>query len=83
MSAPAGLCGSCGMPMQWTGGPGLDLFVRCRYCADLFEVDGVGTELADESREGREAVMPDGRPIRSIDSILADSEDPLRFAGGR
>ena len=56
MSAPGGLCGSCGRPLQWTMHEGL-LWVRCRWCVDLF-----GTEFAEgESREGREAVMPDDR----------------------
>ena len=56
--------------MQWAlrkGYPGI--LVRCRYCADLFGMDiaGVSTE------RGREAVMPDGRPCRSIDLIVQDA----------
>ena len=55
MSAPAGLCGSCGLPMQWCfiGG---GMFVRCKVCMDLFEEDGeVARILQYEKREGREA----------------------------
>ena len=70
MSAPGGLCGSCGSPLQWTGAHD-GLLVRCRYCIDLFEFDP-GPEYADEVREGREAVMPDGRPVRSISHIAKD-----------
>ena len=40
MSAPAGLCGSCGMPMEWTFIEG-ELMVRCETCTDLFAVDGM------------------------------------------
>ncbi len=54
MAAPAGVCVSCGEDLQWTMHRGL-LYVRCRYCIDLF-----GTELAgDGVRERREAVTPD------------------------
>ena len=49
MSAPAGLCESCGMPMQWTF-LRKELMVRCDGCIDLF-----GTEFAGSYREGREA----------------------------
>jgi len=65
MSAPAGLCLSCGKPMQWTMIDG-ELYVRCRICRDLFGTDVAGPE----AYEGREAVMPDGRPVRSIDQIV-------------
>ena len=38
-------------------------------CDDCF-----GLELAEvDHREGREAVMPDGRPVRSIDLIVQDA----------
>ena len=51
--------------MQWTFIDG-ELYVRCPFCPDLF-----GTDVAvPEASEGREAVMPDGRPIRSIDQIV-------------
>ena len=68
MAAPAGLCESCGLPMQWTC---LDevMYVRCAHCSDLFEVDGpevAGTEY----HEGHEAMMPDGRPVCPIDTIV-------------
>ena len=57
MSAPAGVCVSCGVALQWTMHDGL-LYVRCRYCPDLF-----GTDLASsESRERREAVMAEDYP---------------------
>ena len=70
MSAPAGLCGSCEMPMHWTFIHG-ELMVLCETCMDMFSVDS-GTEVATEYREGREAVMPDGRPVRSISHIAKD-----------
>ena len=83
MAAPAGLCGSCGMPLQWTGGPGLELYVRCRYCADLFEEISVpGTEGAGVYREGREAVMPDGRPCRSVSLIAKDRAECISLKVG-
>ncbi len=49
MPAPAGLCEGCSSPMQWTfiG----ELFVRCRYCTDLFEMDDPGTVNAGEDTE--------------------------------
>ena len=50
MAAPAGVCVSCGSPMQWTLDDVGDMWVRCRFCADLFGID-----LAGEVREGREA----------------------------
>ena len=38
------------------------LWVRCRWCVDLF-----GTDFADgESREGREAVMPELEPFDDL-----------------
>ena len=48
MAAPAGLCESCGRPLQWTF-LGSELYVRCSQCADLFEIDG--PLLAHEVRE--------------------------------
>ena len=66
MSAPGGLCESCGSGLQWTFIDG-EMFVRCRSCADLF-----GTEVVGGDREGREAVMPDGRPCRSVSQIAMD-----------
>ena len=60
------------MPMQWHF-RGEHLMVRCRWCADLFEVDVEGgTEVAYELPEGSDAVMPDGRPIRSLSHIAKD-----------
>ena len=76
MNAPAGLCGSCGRGMQWTVIKG-ELFVRCRVCMDLFGMDPAG----GYHHEGREAVMPDGRPIRSIECI-AECDTPLVLQGG-
>ena len=49
MPAPGGVCVSCGSPMQWTVVDD-EMWVRCRYCADLF-----GTDLAGEFYEGGEA----------------------------
>ena len=46
MSAPGGLCGSCGMPLKWCFA-GSEMMVHCVYCYDLFGVD-----LAYEKREG-------------------------------
>ncbi len=37
---------------------------------DFFAVDS-GTDRAGSYREGREAVMPDGRPIRSLSQIAS------------
>ena len=45
--------------------------VKCYHCLDLFDVEG-GTLLAGSYREGREAVMPDGRPCRSVSLIAMD-----------
>ena len=56
--------------MQWSFAGG-ELVVRCRVCMDFFAVD-VGTEVAGSDREGREAVMPDGRAVRSIGQIAKD-----------
>ena len=55
-----------------------ELVVRCDTCHHFFEDFGVelgsGPEVAgDVLREGREAVMPDGRPIRSIERIVQDA----------
>jgi len=45
------------------------LWVRCRVCMDLF-----GTGFAEsEHREGREAVMPDGRPCRTTEEIVQNA----------
>ncbi len=54
--------------MHWTflGG---EMMVMCDTCTDLFSV---GTEVAGGHREGREAVMPDGRPVRSLSQIARD-----------
>ena len=52
--------------MQWTFLE-KELMVRCDGCIDLF-----GTEFAGGNREGREAVMPDQRPCRSISQIAMD-----------
>jgi len=65
MTAPGGLCESCGQPCQWTFYGG-HLYTVCSRC--------YGLELAEvDHREGREAVMPDGRPCRSIDLIVQDA----------
>ena len=46
--------------------------VLCDTCTDFFAVNG--TDVAGhEVCEGREAVMPDGRPIRSIERIVQDA----------
>ncbi len=72
MSAPAGLCGSCGMPMHWTFIAG-ELMVLCDTCMDMFgDVDLPGTEVAGDTCERREAVMPDGRPVRRLSLIAKD-----------
>ena len=43
--------------------------VVCETCMDFFAVDG--TEGAGvDLREGREAVMPDGRPCRTTEEIM-------------
>jgi len=58
--------------MEWCFIDG-DLVVRCDTCWDMFAVDS-GTGVAEYGvREGREAVMPDGRPIRSIEEIVQDA----------
>jgi len=68
MVAPAGICVSCGGELQWTFF-GEVMMVRCPRCPDLF-----GTHVAGSANhEGREAVMPDGRPIRSIERIVQDA----------
>ena len=47
--------------------------VLCETCMDFFAVDG--PEVAGGShQEGREAVMPDGRPIRSIERIVQNAQ---------
>ena len=48
---------------------------------DFFAVDS-GTEDAEYGvREGREAVMPDGRPIRSIERIVQDAHSIAKREG--
>ena len=75
MSAPAGKCTSCGVEMQWCFVDGV-LMVRCRHCYNLFDVDTfIGTALAEGIREGREAVMPDGRPVRSVSQIAREGAE--------
>ena len=56
--------------MQWSFIRG-ELVVRCLQCMDFFAVDS-GLEVADGVREGREAVMPDGRPCRSLRRIAME-----------
>ncbi len=62
--------------MQWTFIHG-DLYVRCRDCMDLFGVGGdPGTGFAGvDTMRGREAVMPDGRPVRPIERIVQDASN--------
>jgi len=61
VSAPGGLCESCRMPMKWCfAGP--HLLVHCPRCTDFLEED-FGTHLARATREGREAVMAEVRPL--------------------
>ena len=47
--------------------------VLCDTCTDFFAVNGPEVAGGDY-REGREAVMPDGRPIRSIERIVQDAQ---------
>ena len=55
--------------MQWCFIHG-ELHCRCDQCLDFFAVDS-GMEYAGcEQSEGREAVMPDGRPIRTLEEIV-------------
>ena len=71
MSAPGGLCGSCGLSVQWCI-VDEQLLVRCRACADLFEEPGMvlaGREVC----ESGDAVMPDGRPVRPIEEIVQNA----------
>ena len=50
------------------------LMVRCRYCTDMFEECETGMVVAVcEGHEGREAVMPDERPVRSIEEIVQNA----------
>ena len=56
--------------MQWSVIRG-ELVVRCKECMDFFAVES-STEVAGVTREGREAVMPDGRPVRSIGHIAME-----------
>ena len=61
------------MEMQWCFIHG-ELHVRCEVCMDFFAVDGISTgiEVAGVYREGREAVMPDMRPMRPLSLIARD-----------
>ena len=59
--------------MQWCFIHG-EHMVRCSHCLDFFAVD-TGTEDAGVTREGREAVMPDGRPVRSISQIAMEGAE--------
>ena len=52
VSAPGGVCVSCGGPMQWTVFRG-EMWIRCRRCFDMF-----GTDLADQVTDD-EAVRRD------------------------
>ena len=56
--------------------------VRCSECMDFFAV-GFGMEFAGEYREGREAVMPDGRPVRGLSLIAKDRAECISFEEGR
>ena len=47
--------------------------VRCSQCMDFFAVDGGMDPAGANYHEGREAVMPDGRPIRSIEEIVQNA----------
>ena len=61
--------------MQWCFIHG-EHMVRCDTCWDFFAVEMEevhGINIAEANREGREAVMPDGRPIRSIERIVQDA----------
>ena len=67
--------------MQWCFIHG-ELMARCRQCIDFFAVDS-GTEDAGVSIvRGREAVMPDGRPIRSIEEIVQNARFHSYCEGG-
>ena len=81
MSAPAGLCISCQQAMQWSFIAG-ELVVRCSECMDFFAVES-GTVPAYEVHEGREAVMPDGRPVRDLSLIAKDRAECISFEEGR
>jgi len=76
MVAPAGTCVSCGQPLSWTF-VGDQMYVRCAGCPDLF-----GTDFAHGIREGREAVMPDGRPIRTTSQIANSFAECEALNGG-
>jgi len=58
--------------MQWCFIHGEEM-VRCSHCLDFFAVDTGMDPAGTEYREGREAVMPDGRPIRSIEEIVQNA----------
>nr|APC94151.1 hypothetical protein [uncultured marine virus] len=64
MSAPGGMCESCGMPMSWTFAHG-ELWVRCEGCPDLLAenfskpvVQKVQEARARERREASEDEFP-------------------------
>ena len=63
---------SCGGAMQWCFIDG-EQMVRCSQCIDFFAVDTGMEDAGSANREGREAVMPDGRPIRSIEEIVQNA----------
>ena len=65
MTAPGGLCESCGLPLRWCFLEG-ELYTVCDEC---YGMDLAGMDV----HEGREAVMPDGRPVRSINLIVQDA----------
>ena len=58
--------------MQWCFIHG-ELHARCRVCMDFFAVDSGMEDAGYGVREGREAVMPDGRPCRSIEEVVKDA----------
>ena len=54
---------------------GDDLMVVCERCMDFFAESDHGPDVAGVNyHEGREAVMPDGRPIRSLERIVQDAQ---------
>jgi len=74
VTAPGGLCESCGQPLRWCFLGGL-LHTVCDEC--------YGLELAEgDHREGREAVMPDGRPVRGIELVVQDARLSAFHEGG-
>jgi len=65
--------------MEWCFIHG-ELNVRCSGCMDFFAVDSGMEDAGMEAMRGREAVMPDGRPVRHIERIVQDAF-PSQFAG--